>query len=312
MKAKMGLYEPIERKDPKTGKTYLRNGVTVAFFLPVPMDQAAISIVAVFEEYLKLIPANALRWCAIGANAGEWRPTKKTTVAECRKQLKPEAVRARPLTALELTDGEIGGSAPNYGITVIGHPFEAKYPNKRALVQLYFPIGVLEGVAVENFVGEIYRLAALLPYVSGYVSPGLHCVRSDGWKQARALARRYPGYEVQDNAIGRRTIDSKVRGARWLNFLGPELAGNLGGLETLRRKFKAPIQILQVGNGVAIRAGNQPELGDVSNGDGTPLLRQVAKVLEPETLFRESALFRTDFAGQDEEILRTWERRFLD
>jgi len=308
----MALYKPIERKEPKSGKVYLRNGVTVAFFLPLPMDKVAISVLTTFEEYLKIIPENALRWGAVGANAGEWRRIKSTTFAQCRAQLKPEAVRARPLTAFELTDGEVGGSAPSYGITIIGHPFEPKFPHKRALVQLYFPIAVTEDAVVDDFVETVCRLAALLPYVSGYASPGLHCAGLDSRKQARAIARRYPGYDVQDNAVGRRTINFKVRGARWLTFLGPDISSKLGGLQTLQLIFKPPIQILQIGDGVLIRAGKQPELGDVSRGIGTPLLRAVAKVIEPVTAFREGALFRTDFVGQDEEILRKWERRFLD
>jgi hypothetical protein len=302
----------IQRRDPKSGKMYLRNGTTVSFFLPTPMAQAAVPISKVFETYLKLIPEGSLRWAAVGANAGEWRPITKVTFSQCRSQLKVDAVTKRPLTALELTDGDVGGCAPNYGITVIGQPFDAKFPDKRTLVQMYYPIEVTDNAVVEQFVGNVCRLAALLPYVSGYVSPGLHCTGTVGWLQARAIAKLHPGYDVQDNAIGRRRINSKVRGARWLSFLGQDIAGKVGGMEGLRRELPSEIEVIAVGHGVLIRAGKQPELGDARRKIGTPLLRRVAKVLEPVTLFRESALLRTDFAGEDEEMLFQWERRFLD
>jgi len=306
----------ILKKDFETGKIFLREGVIVAFFLPTPMDKVAEPILDVFEEYLKMIPSDVLRWASIGASSEEWKPINKTTFQRCRAQLKPEAVAKRRLTAFELADGDMAGDAPRYGIIVIGHPYEPRFPNKKTLVQMYFPIDVVSEQEVEHFVENVCKLAVSLPYISGYASPALLCAGFNSFsvgKEIRAITRIHPGYDVQDNPVGRRTINSKVRGARWLNFIGPEIADRLGGVKALRKALRSPITIdEEIGHGVMIRAGKQPELGNMTRRIGTPLLRAIASVLEPVTAFRESALYRTDFADQNEELLEQWERRFLD
>jgi len=104
-----------------------------------------------------------------------------------------------------------------------------------------------------------------------------------------------------------------VRGARWLSFLGPTIIEQLGGFEALSKAFVDPVTIEKVGHGIMIRAGKEPEIGDVNRQVDTPLLREVAKILEPITLFREEALIGLDFADPDEDdFLEQWEHRFLD
>ena len=131
-------------------------------------------------------------------------------------------------------------------------------------------------------------------------------------KQARALTKRYPGYDVAHNSVGRAWLGKKIRGARWLSFLGPELTKQLGGVKRLKKAFEEPITVTKVGQGNMIRAGIMPELGDKNQKKDTPLLREIAKVLESATAFGEIVLLRTDFASRNESALESWERRFLD
>ena len=60
-----------------------------------------------------------------------------------------------------------------------------------------------------------------------------------------------------------------------------------------------------------IRAGTRPEIGDTNRNIDTPLLRAVARVLEKITLFIELNLL-SYVANFDDDLLRRWERRFLD
>jgi len=307
--------DEIRKKDRESGTLYLRDGVTLAFFLPMPFDRVTGAVLKVFEEYLRMIPSDAFKWASVGATSEEWRPIAKTTIDRCRAQLTPEAARKRQLTAFELADGDSAGDAPGYGFKVVGNPYDPDLPDEANLVQMYFPTEVIEASRVELFVENARRLAAFLPYISGYGSPGLHwseLYATEAFTQARALVKRHHGYDVQHNEVGRSDIDSKVRGARWLTFLGPEIVEQLDGLKALQNALSESIAVEQVGHGVMIRACECPEVGDVNRRVETPLLRALARVLEPVTLFGEPALFETSFAVDDEDFLIQWERRFLD
>lgn len=311
----MAARAEILKKDRDSGLVYLREGVTAAFFLPTPMDACAVELQAAFEAYLAMVPPGALKWAAVGSGSEEWKPVAKNTFDRCRAQLKPEAVRKRPITSFELTDGDQGGQAPGYGLLVIGNPFDPEVPDEKSLLQAHFPAEVLADANREAFVSQVRELAALLPFVSGYVSPGLHWAeifKAQALKQARAVTRRHPGFDVQDNARARTYLGTHVRGARWLTFLGPELAGQLGGADALRGALPEDVSIETVGHGLMIRAGDAPEIGDASRKVDTPLLRAVAAALEPVTLFGELALYGSEFADQDDDLLEAYERRFLD
>ena len=99
--------------------------------------------------------------------------------------------------------------------------------------------------------------------------------------QARPLAIRHPGYDVEYNEASRLRLGRRVRGARWLTFAGKEITDKLGGRAGLRGALSNAIAVEPLGSGLIIRAGELPELGDVDKGIGVPLLREVAAALEP-------------------------------
>ena len=209
----MGKMTEIRKRDQESGRLSLRDGVTVVLFLPTPMDQAAGPILAAFNEYLAMIPSGVLRWGAVGASTSSWKAVAKNTFDRCRAQLKREAVRKRRLTAFDLVDGETGGDAPGYGVKVLGNQGDPDFPLEKCLFRVCFPTEVLEDV--ELFVRHVKQLAAGLPFVSGYASPALQWAELDqdeALKQARALTRRYPGYDIERNQSGRIRIGTKVRG----------------------------------------------------------------------------------------------------
>ena len=88
--------------------------------------------------------------------------------------------------------------------------------------------------AVAEFAG---RFADVLPYVSGYCSPALATgpggdVSAAG-RATVGLAMRHPGFDVPRTGDSRFYIKDRAIGARWLTFLGPQLASQLGGAEAL-------------------------------------------------------------------------------
>jgi hypothetical protein len=69
------------------------------------------------------------------------------------------------------------------------------------------------------------------------------------------------------------------------------------------------IEVAPIRAGVMLRAGKCPEVGDVNRRERLPLLRAMAKVLEPVTLFKDG--FLNNIFVDVDQLLR-WERRHLD
>ena len=113
------------------------------------------------------------------------------------------------------------------------------------------------------------------------------------------------------NEMTQLDIGTRVRGARWVTLLGPGPLERLGGIGAIRKALPSTVEVCDVASIAMIRAGKTPELGDKNRKLDTPLLRALARVLEPITLFREVDLL-SHFANFDEDLLDRWERRFLD
>jgi hypothetical protein len=268
-----------------------------------------------FDHFLEMVPSDALRWASIGATSEEWKPFGKTTVSRCKDQLKPTAMQSRALTAFEVRGGDDGGDAPDFGFSVFVNSNSIDKPDKQNLLQMYFPPSIVEDQEVESFVSSIETIAVKIPFSSGYCSPALQIAESmasEGLDAARKLTSRYPGFDVQYNQIGRAQIGNKIRGARWINFLGPELTAELGGIAKLRKSLRDPIKVRQLSNGTMIQVSRIPEIGDNNRQLGVPSLSLVAKALEPVTQFGERVLLNYEFANGDAKKLSRWERRFFD
>jgi hypothetical protein len=81
-----------------------------------------------------------------------------------------------------------------------------------------------------------------------------------------AHARRHPGFDVGQHATWMRAFHDRVRTVSWLTFLGPALAA------AVREKGDALasdelVTIAPAGEGVVLRAGERPQIGDVNRRD---------------------------------------------
>ena len=306
-------YNEISKTGPE-GRTFLREAFVVAFFLPGPIAETVAGIEQAFDLFLAIIPDGVLRWESVGASSEEWKPVSKTTVSRCKAQLRPDAAAKRELTSFELADGEVGGDVPRYAFTVVGGQFSGDVPNERTLVQMSFPIGTVMTGDADAFVAKLRDIAAALPFSTGYGSPAIQWAelgREAAIAQTRAIVARYPGYDVNMNTTGRTWLGSRVRGARWLTFLGPEILARLGGPDALRTKLPDIFEFCPAGAGLLVRAGRLPEIGDAAKKVDVPMLRTLAAALEPVTAFEEVVLLGS-LADWDKDALRKWERRFLE
>lgn len=305
----------IQEVHAKSGITYLRTGIVVAFFLRKPLHENIEGVLQVFEMYLSAIPTDAIKWAGIGAGSEEWRPFTKNTFDKCRSAMVPSTVKKRAMTAIEIAGSDQAGDAPIYAFTLIGAKPDMDAPNEMDLVEMCFPSTFADPASVEKFVATLREMATKLNFVSGYASPALlysEVGEGKAMVESRGLAMRYPGLDVQKNKLGCMDIDHRIRGARWVTFLGADILKKLGGQKKLRAVLSADISIDILLAGVMIRSGTEPELGDRNMQLDTPLLRSLAKALEPVTMFMEPVLLASYFADRDEAMLTAWERRFLD
>lgn len=309
------MHSLVHRTEPRSNRTYLRDSILAAFFFPPPVHECVDALREILDLYVASIPAGALTWSAVGANTEEWSQVTAKTIASCKALLRKEPAMKRRLTAFDLTDGQAGGDAPGYGVSLIAQPNNDQLlPESLCLLQMSFPMEHLTETNAAAFVATMRQVAEKLTFVCGYVSPCLRWSELDsprGIEEAKGLAARHTGYDLQANLACRLRLGRHVRGARWLSFLGPDLVRTLGGGAAVRESLPEAIGVSPLSSGLMIQAGTLPEIGDANRAQGTPLLREVARVLEPVTQFGELAMLGQVF-HRDTDALTRWERRFLD
>ncbi|NPC73714.1 DUF3396 domain-containing protein [Corallococcus exiguus] len=104
-------------------------------------------------------------------------------------------------------------------------------------------------------------------------------------------------------------LGNHIRGVHWMNFLGPPVLTELGGVEALRERLRSPgttVQPLPDGRAV-VMLGIEPDAGDVTQSSVLPAYRELASVLDPWMYFHGDTRPSVDAEAQ-----RRWERRFLD
>jgi len=207
-------------------------------------------------------------------------------------------------------------SSEEHGVTGYGFcywarlPWRKPVPGEMSLVSFSWPTEYLEEHGPERMRELIQQLAELLPHASGHA--GLAFSSPNLWgpamKDIYEEALRYPGLDVTH---GQRELGTRVDGVHWLNFLGPEVLSQVGGAEALRSRLHAPSTRVEAREGgrAVVELGEEPEAGDLAQGDTLPAYRELARVLEPWLLpFPESLSWKDCPPG----TARRWWRRFLD
>jgi hypothetical protein len=305
----------VHRTDGADGRVYLRDAIVAACFFPPPVHESAGGVVETLRGFLAMAPPGSLTWAVVGASAEEWSPVTPRTIPACERILHVPAAAKRRFSFFHLADGAVSGSAPGYSFLLDAQSSnERLLPESMCLLQFGIPMEALTDSSSETFVTFVREAFSTINYSYAYVSPCLMWSEIDalrGIPEAREIAARFPGYDLQDNRAGRLRIGRLTRGARWLTFLAEDILASLGGLPALRAQLSDAIAVEPHGTGAMIRAGQLPELSDVNRGERAPLLREVARALIPVTQFDELTLLGGVF-HRDEGAMTRWQRRFLD
>lgn len=291
------------------GELLVRDSQLAAFFCQHPYRELAKAFGGVFEDWIRRAPAEAKTWALIGPNADEQKPLTAKLLERARAQFDPARAKKSDMSAIQ-----IGGpqeSNPDHAFVFVGDNDIAG--DQTNMLEIRSPSAEVDADRVERYVETIRHIAEQIPYDSGYASLALTHIadrqKAEFAEAARKWAFRHPGFDMPENDATNSRIGRKVRGAYWLTFVGPWAVEKLGGEKALRKALPKEIDVQAVGVGVMIRCGQLPAEGDLNRDEKLPLVRAVAKVLEPVTLFGDRFL-NTLFRDEDERA--RWERRHLD
>jgi hypothetical protein len=203
------------------------------------------------------------------------------------------------------------------GVSGYGFFYWSRLPWRRrsveeevSLVSFSWPTEYLE----ENGPGRMrelaLELAALLPFSSGHAGLAFSSISTFdvSLEGIREEAARHPGVDVTH---GQLSLGARVDGVHWLDFLGPPVLGELGGVVGLRGRLHAAETTVQEldGERAVVTLGKWPEAGDLARGRSLPAYRELARVLEP---WLYACPANGEFDGATPEETRRWWRRFLD
>jgi hypothetical protein len=304
---------PIRHYD-ETGALLVRDGLLLVFFAQLPFPQMASGVEAILTEWLKMVPATAVQWAKVGANAEDISAADSNTLARCRSLLDPKKSQKRAITRFSLEGPE--DTNPGFRFQVFGKiemASDGKLQDTN-LVEMRFPTEFLAETGASAFIDAACCMAEAIPYDSGYSSIGLNwpgeAMLRAAAKLIIPLALRHPGFDVHRNIFTRSILARECRGPGWLTFLSGMSIKRLGGNESLRSKLDPGVTIIPAGEGLAIRAGSMPQVGDVNRQENLTLLRSVARAIERVTFFEDTLLESGLFRGDADKFQR-WQRRLL-
>lgn len=179
--------------------------------------------------------------------------------------------------------------------------------NKQSCLQVHLPAGLAD--QPEEILAFVAELCVRFPFRVGYAGLGLCWNDLVTGREVvvpsliKPLLLRHPGLSP---GLPRQLSAQPMPPVNWLTLLGPGLLQAAGGLDRLRRELSDDgIAIVPMGDGVCIRAGEAPMLGDTNRQDHLPLYHKVGALLKPHRPYQKLRL-----KGMDYEETEAWLARF--
>jgi hypothetical protein len=162
------------------------------------------------------------------------------------------------------------------------------------------------------------QVCDLLPYLCGHVGYSLEIspyYENQAYPRAYAMAMRYHGLSIASDNATWPLRDIGVESVNWLTLVGNLPLEKLGGVAKLKGSLKRipNVEIIETRNGVIVKAGNEPRLGDVNRGEKLPEYRAVHQALLPvlEPILSDFApLTLPDDLEESTDKTDRWLRRF--
>ncbi len=279
---------------------YIRESVSLTFYMRRSHQELVPQVMRCLEVYLRAIGSQVLGWY-VDPYTGDWEELDDKGWGFLRRDMLEE-----PATYFWLAESP--SETTGYEVLYHGRLLEK---NVTSALSFILPTEYLEAHGPGHVRELALELAAALPFCSGHGGLCFNYPESVvGTTDAiRDMALRHPGMDIPGVNFDSLSIGTRVNGVHWLNFLGPPVLGELGGVAGLRARLRSPGTTVQVlgGERAVVTLGTWPEAGDTEQGRTLPEYRELAHVLEP-WLYMD----RGNWGGFSDEDMRRWERRFLD
>lgn len=295
---------PLPVRVEKNGWVVIADGVILCLFVRASHRDAAERVGELYDRWLEAVGQESVKWVRGADDWKELTPRQRTRV----RKLMTKAGAGKPEARVALKGGDNPDDVTVHGFDYWGLDLEED-PKRASFVELRFATEWVREMGPDAFATLAMDLAGHVPFSSGYASLAFHVdMKIPGFIDDHAFV--HPGMDVHGNEYTCLYIEDLARGAYWLTFVGPVALAKLGGAEKLRRALDKGISVVEVGQGVAIRAGDELRPGDVPGGDVLPLTRKVAAAIEPVRLQQTMGAF--GFTAADNlEKFAAWQRRHV-
>ncbi len=281
----------------------IREALSICFYMRRTHQELGASVLRALEVYRHAVGPQALAWYA--DDQEDWSELDDQGWDCTRRKL-----LEGPFASVELHESLEGAGQFrfDYQGRWLENPVDAGRTDIVSAVRFWLSTEYLEEHGPARVLALALALARELPFDSGHA--GLSFNAEEGLGVFRAIHRvcfQYPGMDIPDHLDEH--LGTRLRGVHWVNFLGPSVLGELGGVQGLRTRLTSPgITVEPFGaQRACIILGEWPEAGDTAQGRLLPAYRELARVLEPWLYHR-----KIPFQYFTEEDTLRWERRFLD
>ncbi|TIM45814.1 MAG: DUF3396 domain-containing protein [Mesorhizobium sp.] len=285
-------------------------GADVGIYFDLPFRDLSDNILYVYQRFLERCQKDLLRWYMTGAMNKHHRVNSRTfnilhTWLKARTRL-------RETIFFEIRDGDDYVDTPNYRFTIFANSQESfSFEDRSNYVQILMPASVLsdDPGGFVAFVTDICHNFPLSSGHAGYVLERSPYAPNKAYDLAYPLAMRHPGADISDMFEASYAVkEDGIKGVNWLTMLGPHFVEQLGGTQKIRSQPKPENQIIETRNGVILKAGERPEIGDVNRQVELSAYRAAFKTIKPILVewYPSFNLQRDD----EEDLTMRWVHRF--
>jgi hypothetical protein len=183
------------------------------------------------------------------------------------------------------------------------------------VVRLTLPVEA--GSAPDRVIAFVQEAFADFELTNGYAGYSFYFDVTDPRRRkevppwSASMLRRHPGLNYRSAVALANAANRGVAAVGWLTLLGPAMTADLGGIAGLRSRASGEVSVLPLGAGGAIvRAGAEPQVGDVNRQDVLPAYREAGRLVAPRRA-PDEAFEHVAVDGMSAEVAYEWLRRFF-
>jgi hypothetical protein len=302
------------------------------FYMPHDHPDLAAGVSHAFDRYLKAVGEGpgTVNACAFGSSSlGPLSDERRKRLRELLRPDRPFRYAEDCADPYRLDEMEKNGHETwihlgngHDRLTGFKLTYSARIPS-RARPPSDHDVSYLAGTLPTEYIEEhgpaavkelLLDLASGLHFASGHAGLSFDSLVGDVFFTSRIRTEllRHPGLSLNHGSAPD-WMGTRVDGVHWLNFLGPPVLQELGGVSALRSRLHSPETTVQTINGTraVVSLGDWPEAGDLTQGNSLPAYRELGRVLEP-WLDKPFNAPRFRVEGFTPEEAMSWARRFLD